>query len=103
MFHALEHLGRVAADFLFNDVEDLTFAAARKLDGPADDTAGIGDEVRDAENAAAVQHGFGPLGDAFRRDKRVVVLIDEIDKADMEFPNDLLIFLLCLSLTNPVK
>ncbi|MDP7038964.1 MAG: MoxR family ATPase [Myxococcota bacterium] len=33
---------------------------------------------------------FGPLGDSFQRDKRVVLLIDEIDKADMEFPNDLL-------------
>ncbi len=33
---------------------------------------------------------FGPLGRAFRADERVVLLIDEIDKADMEFPNDLL-------------
>ncbi len=33
---------------------------------------------------------FGPLGQAFRSEKRVVVLIDEVDKADMEFPNDLL-------------
>ncbi|MEM6531149.1 MAG: MoxR family ATPase [Myxococcota bacterium] len=33
---------------------------------------------------------FGPLGRAFRADKRVVMLVDEIDKADMEFPNDLL-------------
>lgn len=33
---------------------------------------------------------FGPLGRAFRADQRVVLLIDEIDKADMEFPNDLL-------------
>lgn len=33
---------------------------------------------------------WGPLGEAFRADKRVVVLVDEIDKADMEFPNDLL-------------
>ncbi len=33
---------------------------------------------------------YGPLGQAFRSDKRVVVLIDEIDKADIEFPNDLL-------------
>lgn len=33
---------------------------------------------------------FGPLGASFRRDQRVVVLIDEVDKADMEFPNDLL-------------
>jgi MoxR-like ATPase len=33
---------------------------------------------------------MGPLGRAFSSDRRVVVLIDEIDKADVEFPNDLL-------------
>jgi MoxR-like ATPase len=33
---------------------------------------------------------YGPLGEAFRSDERVVLLIDEIDKADVEFPNDLL-------------
>ncbi|MEE2902180.1 MAG: MoxR family ATPase [Myxococcota bacterium] len=33
---------------------------------------------------------FGPLGQALRSDKRVVLLIDEVDKADLEFPNDLL-------------
>ena len=33
---------------------------------------------------------LGPLGQAFQSDERVVVLIDEIDKADLEFPNDLL-------------
>ena len=33
---------------------------------------------------------LGVLGRAFESDKRVVVLIDEIDKADPEFPNDLL-------------
>ncbi len=33
---------------------------------------------------------LGPLGQAFAADKRVVLLIDEIDKADVEFPNDLL-------------
>ena len=32
----------------------------------------------------------GVLWDAFVSDERVVVLIDEIDKADIEFPNDLL-------------
>jgi MoxR-like ATPase len=34
---------------------------------------------------------LGPLGEALRSDKRVVLLIDEIDKADIEFPNDLLL------------
>lgn len=33
---------------------------------------------------------LGVLGQAFKAPARVVVLIDEIDKADMEFPNDLL-------------
>jgi MoxR-like ATPase len=33
---------------------------------------------------------LGPLGRALAADKRVVLLIDEIDKADLEFPNDLL-------------
>lgn len=33
---------------------------------------------------------YGALGQAFRAEKRHVVLVDEIDKADMEFPNDLL-------------
>jgi len=33
---------------------------------------------------------LGPLGRAFASPKRLVVLIDEIDKADPEFPNDLL-------------
>jgi MoxR-like ATPase len=33
---------------------------------------------------------LGPLGRAFTNPKRTVVLIDEIDKADIDFPNDLL-------------
>ena len=33
---------------------------------------------------------LGKLGEAFASDKQVVLLIDEIDKADLEFPNDLL-------------
>ena len=32
----------------------------------------------------------GPLGRAFASEKRIVLLIDEVDKADLEFPNDLL-------------
>jgi MoxR-like ATPase len=32
----------------------------------------------------------GPLGQAFELDEPAVVLVDEIDKADPEFPNDLL-------------
>ncbi|MDR1953355.1 MAG: MoxR family ATPase [Clostridiales Family XIII bacterium] len=33
---------------------------------------------------------LGNLGEAFNAEKQVVLLIDEIDKADLEFPNDLL-------------
>ena len=33
---------------------------------------------------------LGPLGRALRADTKQVLLIDEIDKADIEFPNDLL-------------
>jgi len=33
---------------------------------------------------------LGPLGEAFKSASRRVLLIDEIDKADLEFPNDLL-------------
>lgn len=33
---------------------------------------------------------YGPLGRAIVADTRQILLVDEIDKADMEFPNDLL-------------
>lgn len=33
---------------------------------------------------------LGKLGEAFKSEEQVVLLIDEIDKADLEFPNDLL-------------
>ena len=33
---------------------------------------------------------MGPVGRAFQAEERKVLLIDEIDKADLEFPNDLL-------------
>lgn len=33
---------------------------------------------------------LGKLGEAFQSENQVVLLIDEIDKADLEFPNDLL-------------
>jgi len=32
----------------------------------------------------------GPLGRSFAADERYVLLLDEVDKADLEFPNDLL-------------
>lgn len=33
---------------------------------------------------------LGKLGEAFKQEEQVILLIDEIDKADIEFPNDLL-------------
>ena len=33
---------------------------------------------------------LGKLGEAFQSDEQVVLLIDEVDKADLEFPHDLL-------------
>ena len=48
----------------------------------------LGDErVRDISNYIV----RGKLWDAFEADHPTVVLIDEIDKADIEFPNDLLL------------
>ncbi len=42
---------------------------------------------------------LGPLGRAFASSERVVLLIDEVDKADVEFPNDLLHELDAMSFT----
>jgi MoxR-like ATPase len=43
-------------------------------------------------NVADIRHyiKLGPLGRAFSAETRHVLLIDEVDKADLEFPNDLL-------------
>ncbi len=47
----------------------------------------LGDErVKDIRNY--IKHG--KLWDAFTSEEKVVLLIDEVDKADIEFPNDLL-------------
>ncbi len=47
------------------------------------------DADRDVSDIRAYIH-MGVLGRAFQGEERVVLLIDEIDKADIEFPNDLL-------------
>jgi MoxR-like ATPase len=47
----------------------------------------FGGDVRDI----AKYIKLGPLGEALAAKARVVLLIDEIDKADIEFPNDLLL------------
>ena len=47
----------------------------------------LGDEkVKDVKNYIKK----GKLWEAFESEKRPILLIDEIDKADIEFPNDLL-------------
>jgi len=49
----------------------------------------FGCEDRDVDNI----HDYitlGPLGESFVSEEQVVLLLDEIDKADIEFPNDLL-------------
>ncbi len=46
-----------------------------------------GGDVRNIEKYIKL----GPLGEALAAPARVVLLIDEIDKADIEFPNDLLL------------
>ena len=54
--------------------------------------SGIKNETTARANDADQYIRWGPLGLAFRRsDKPTVVLIDEIDKADIDFPNDLLL------------
>ena len=45
---------------------------------------------QDGVNDIAKYIKLGPLGEALSAPSRVVLLIDEIDKADIEFPNDLL-------------
>ena len=45
-------------------------------------TAGVDDIARYIK--------YGKLGEAFMSEQQVVLLIDEVDKADLEFPNDLL-------------
>ena len=67
----------------------------------------LGDErVKDVKNYI----NKGKLWEAFAHEERVVLLIDEIDKADIEFPNDLLqeldrmefyVYETCLLYTSP--
>lgn len=48
----------------------------------------------DAKSRAQNPHAYvrmGSLGKAFENHSRTIVLIDEIDKADIDFPNDLLL------------
>jgi len=70
--------------------------------------------LRDSQLGDAKVHDIanyivkGKMWEAFDADERVVLLIDEIDKADIEFPNDLLLELdkmefFCYELNKSVK
>ncbi|BDS10019.1 AAA family ATPase [Aureispira anguillae] len=70
--------------------------------------------LRDSQLGDAKVHDIanyiikGKLWEAFEADERVVLLIDEIDKADIEFPNDLLLELdkmefFCYELNKTIK
>jgi MoxR-like ATPase len=52
--------------------------------------ARFGDGGPDAVKDVRRYIKLGPIGRAFSAPRRVVLLIDEVDKADLEFPNDLL-------------
>jgi len=58
----------------------------------ADDNLGPNDSRFSGGDVSDIRHyiKLGPLGEAFSAEERHVLLIDEIDKADLEFPNDLL-------------
>jgi MoxR-like ATPase len=66
-----------------------TYDAVRRLHDAqlAGRAKGDGSKVDDPANYISL----GPLGRAFKNEGRTVVLIDEIDKADIDFPNDLLL------------
>jgi MoxR-like ATPase len=70
-----------------------TYDTVKRLHDSRFNTGDVGDIARYIE--------LGPLGRAFEREARSCVLIDEIDKADLEFPNDLLHELDTMSFTIP--
>lgn len=83
---AQEGLYSYDAILRLHDVQTRQFAAL--ADG--DDSAGAAAGQRDPRDATDYRK-LGPLGKAFSlRECPAVVLIDEIDKADIDFPNDLL-------------
>lgn len=61
-------------------LRDVQLATRMTKDQRVAQTHGASDYVR-----------WGPLGRAFVNSQRTIVLIDEIDKADIDFPNDLLL------------
>lgn len=66
-----------------------TYDAVRRLHDAQ--LAGRGQVGKTQVDTPAQYVRFGPLGRALKNEQRTVVLIDEIDKADIDFPNDLLL------------
>ncbi len=63
-------------------LRDAQIAAAKRWDEETINNFNLDDESKYIT--------FQQLGRAFKNERRTVVLIDEIDKADIDFPNDLL-------------
>jgi MoxR-like ATPase len=73
-----------------HDVEVQRIQSTTPIENNDDNEEGIISEHRNPGNSKHYRR-FGPLGKAFKMtDRPAVVLIDEIDKADLDFPNDLL-------------
>ncbi len=66
-----------------------TYDAVRRLHDAQLAGRAEGDQTKVDDPANYIR--LGPLGRAFKNKQRTVILIDEIDKADIDFPNDLLL------------
>ena len=73
--------------YVYDTVARLHDSRFAGIDAGTEGSKNGGHDVRDI----AQYIKLGPLGAALDAPSRVVVLIDEIDKADLEFPNDLLV------------
>ncbi len=78
-------------DDLFYSFDAVAYlhAAHESRSGGVTDNDGHGERLRTVKKNL-IHRGKGALWHAFESDKTVVVLIDEIDKASRDFPNDLL-------------
>jgi MoxR-like ATPase len=65
-------------------------AVGRLRDAQLAASQALSPEIASRPNSPKAYIQWGPLGKAFGGEKSYVVLIDEIDKADLDFPNDLL-------------
>ncbi len=68
-----------------------TYDAVGRLRDAQLANSGIDEDAAFRAKDADAYVEWGPLGRAFLNDEPTVVLIDEIDKADIDFPNDLLL------------